>query len=72
MAELASIALADRLNSWLKLLLNAEPATRARWKTAVQVLQETVLNTQTYVVGLKRGKQVDRDLEWWDSFLVTH
>ncbi|MBI3695604.1 MAG: hypothetical protein HY238_12295 [Acidobacteria bacterium] len=64
MAELTLIiALAERLAGWLKSLLDADAETRARWKGAVQLLQEAVLNTQAYVVQLDRGTPVNRQVE---------
>jgi hypothetical protein len=64
LAELSSIiALGDRLLEWLRILVQADAATRTRWKDAVQVLQVAVLNTQAYVVQLNRGERVDRQVE---------
>ena len=57
------VAFAERLAGWLKTLVEANAATRARWKGAVVLLQTAVLQTQRYVAQLDRGGTVDRDAE---------
>jgi hypothetical protein len=57
------IALADRLTGWLRSLVAADIETRTRWKGAVRVLQDAVLNTQAYVAQLDRGTPVNRQVE---------
>ena len=57
------VALGDRLAGWLRSLLVADKDTRNRWKGAVRVLQEAVLNTQAYVAQLDRGTPVNRQVE---------
>lgn len=56
-------AVADYAARVIGAVVNADTATRTRWKTAVEQLQDSVLQTQLYVSTLDRAQLPDRTVE---------
>jgi hypothetical protein len=62
-------AVADYAARVIGAVVNADTATRTRWKAAVEQLQDAVLQTQLYVSTLDRTQRPDRTVEeGWSAY----